>query len=149
LAIWANQVFYRRDGAWVSSELATVTQRRLAFEPDTRIFVRGVIDYVLASGELRQVEYERVGFQTAYMRCGMYGGSPDTGRFQGMRLGDLVEGDRYDVTRPESRVHLAGLDEHLCRVTYAGETVAGVYQPIDPAAYEACAAGTPGWSFLA
>lgn len=147
-AIWGNQVFHRRNGAWVSSDAASVTLRRLAFEADTRIFVRGIVDYDIASGGHKVVEYERVGFQTAYMRCGMYGGTPDTGRYPGMRVGELVEGDRYDVTNPDNRRHLSGLDEHLCRVTCDGETVLGVYQPIDPAAYEACAASTPGWRFL-
>ena len=46
------------------------------------------------------------------------------------------------------RARLAGLDEHLCRVTCDGETATGLYQPIDPTAYELCAAGRPGWAFL-
>ena len=41
-----------------------------------------------------------------------------------------------------------GLDEHQCRVTCDGETVVGIYQPIDPDAYERCAAALPRWSFL-
>ena len=41
-----------------------------------------------------------------------------------------------------------GLDEHLCRVTCDGEEATGLYQPIDPVAYERCAAGRPGWAFL-
>ena len=42
----------------------------------------------------------------------------------------------------------AGTFEHQCRVTCDREVVTGIYQPIDPDAYEACAAGRPGWSFL-
>jgi hypothetical protein len=61
---------------------------------------------------------------------------------------DVVQGDVYDVTKPENRTLLAGLDEHQCRVTCDGEVVIGIYQPIDPDAYDACAAGRPGWLFL-
>jgi hypothetical protein len=79
----------------------------------------------------------------------MYGGTPGTGTHQGAYNGpDLVEGETYDVNVPEVRATIAGLDEHLCRVTCDGEEAIGIYQPIDPAAYEACAAGRPGWAFL-
>jgi hypothetical protein len=79
----------------------------------------------------------------------MYGGTPDRGIHQGGYEGeDLVEGETYDVNRPEVRMAIAGLDEHLCRVSCNGEVTTGIYQPIDPVAYEACAAGRPGWAFL-
>ncbi|HUR75435.1 MAG TPA: hypothetical protein VMZ00_14235, partial [Sporichthya sp.] len=63
-----------------------------------------------------------------------------------------VEWDRYDVTDPKVRLALRGLDQHHCRVTETrpdGETrvTTGILQPLEPDAYEACAAGTPGWSF--
>ena len=97
----------------------------------------------------REKELSRLGDQIAFMRCGMYGGTPDKGIHQGTYVGDdVVEGDRYDVTRPEVRTFLAGLDEHQCRVTCDGETVVGVFQPIEPTAFHACEAGAPGWRFL-
>ena len=83
------------------------TDRRLRFEPDTHIFVEGIVDYTLDTGEVKQVHYERIGHQTAYLRCGMYGGTPDGGIHQGGYDGpDLVEGETYDVTQPEVRARL-------------------------------------------
>ena len=83
------------------------------------------------------------------MRCAMYGGTPDGNIHQGEYVGDgILEGDVYDVTNPDVRRHLTGLNEHQCRVTCDGETTIGVFQPVDPAAHEACVAGRPGWSLL-
>lgn len=148
-AIWGDQIMYPFGDARPGMGRARVADRRLRFEPDTHIFVEGEVDYLLDDGDVKRVHYERVGAQTAYLRCAMYGGTPDSGIHQGEYVGDdVVEGDRYDVRTPEARTHLMGLDEHLCRVTCDGETVLGIYQPIDPDAYERCAAGLPRWSFL-
>ncbi len=122
--------------------------RRLSFEEDTGLFRGGEVHYPLATGETRVVHYERIGHHTAFMRCGMYGGTPRSGIHQGAYDGPpLVEGESVDLTDPMVRRQMAGLDEHLCRVTCDGETAIGVYQTIDPAAYEACLAGREGWSF--
>ena len=73
------------------------------------------------------------------MRCGMYGGTPDKNIHHGVYVGDnVVEGDRFDVTRPEVRAQLIGLDEHQCEVTCDGETTVGILQPLEPDAYQAC-----------
>src|SRR5690348_2304424 len=107
----------------------TTVQRRLRFEPDTHIFVEAVVDYRLDTGDTMQLHFERLGYQTAYLRCGMYGGTPDGGIHQGMYVGDdVVQGDAYDVTVADNRIKLAGLDEHQCRVTHDGETTTGIYQ---------------------
>jgi hypothetical protein len=147
--LWGDRIYYpfgdRRKG---SARVGKPT-RWLRFEPDTHIFVEGIVEYPLDTGEVRKVHYERVGQQTAYLRCGMYGGTPDGDIHQGGYDGPpLVEGETYDVSEPKVRMAIAGLDEHLCRVTSGGETTLGIYQTIDPVAYEACAAGRPGWSFL-
>ena len=68
----------------------------------------------------------------------MYGGTPDKGIHQGdVRRRRRRRGRPLRRERPEARAHLAGLDEHQCRVTCDGETVVGIYQPIDPDAYRA------------
>ncbi|MDH4148461.1 MAG: hypothetical protein OEY23_25170 [Acidimicrobiia bacterium] len=148
--IWGDKVFYRfgdpRPGA---GRVANVV-RRMRFEPDTKIFLEGLVDYTLDSGETKQLHYQRLGNQTAYLRCGMYGGTPDKGIHQGGYTGEdeLVEGDAFDCNLAEVRASLVGLDEHLCRVTCDGETTTGLMQPIDPNAYNACASPTrEGWSF--
>jgi len=148
-AIWGDQILYPFGDARPGMGRIVKSDRRLRFEPGTNIFVEGEIDYTLDDGDVKRVHYERIGAQTAYLRCAMYGGTPDSGIHQGEYVGDdVVEGDDYDVNDPHSRMHLMGLDEHQCRVTCDGETVVGIYQPIDPDAYERCAAGLPRWSFL-
>ncbi len=147
--LWGDRVFYPFGDPRPGSGRVAKPSRRLRFEPDTNIFVEGVVDYTLDTGEVKQVHYERIGNQTAYLRCGMYGGTPDKGIHSGGYDGpDLIEGETYDVNQPEVRARIAGLDEHLCRVTCNGETTTGLYQPIDPTAHELCAAGRPGWAFL-
>jgi hypothetical protein len=149
--IWGDKVFYAFGDPRPGAGRIAGVNRRLRFEPETKIFVEGIVDFTLGSGEVKQLHYERIGNQTAYLRCGMYGGTPDKGIHQGGYTGDaeLVEGDVFDVNRPEVRASLVGLDEHLCRVTCDGETTTGLYQPIDPNAYHACASpNRPDWSFL-
>ncbi len=148
-AIWGNTILYRFGDAHPEMGRIVKTERRLRFEPDTQIFLEGVIDYTLETGEVKTLRYRRLGFQTAYMRCGMYGGTPDKNIYQGQHVGDnVVEGDYYDATQPEVRRRLRGLDEHHCEITCDGETTTGILQPLEPDAYNACARGRPGWKFL-
>jgi hypothetical protein len=148
-AIWGNTVLYKFGDPRPGMGTVVRTERRLRFEESTRIFSEGEIDYFLCDGSRKHVVFQRLGFQTAYMRCGMYGGTPEGNIFHGMYVGDdVVEGDCYDVTRPEIRGKLSGLNEHHCRITCDGQTTTGILQPLEPDAYEACLAGRPGWNFL-
>jgi len=56
--------------------------------------------------------------------------------------------ENYDITKPDVRRALSGLNEHHCVITCDGETTTGVIQPVEPAAYELCKAGKSGWAFL-
>jgi hypothetical protein len=80
----------------------------------------------------------------------MYGGTPESDIHQGSYDGPaFTEGETYNLHTAGTRIGIRGLDEHLCRVTRDdGSTAIGVYQTIDPVAYEACASGRPGWDFL-
>ncbi len=147
-AIWGNVVLYNFGDGRKGMGKVVKTERRLGFDPDTRLFREGIIDYVFKSGEKKQVHFRRLGDQTAFMKCGMYGGTPETNIYQGMDVGERVEGDRYDVTDPEVRKKLSGLNEHHCAITCDGETATGILQPVEPDAYEACAQGLKGWRFL-
>jgi hypothetical protein len=147
-AIWGNVVLYNFGDSRKGLGKVVKTERRMRFDPDTRIFREGIVDYTFKSGEKKQVRFERLGDQTAFMKCGMYGGTPETNIYQGMAVGERVEGDRYDVTDPETRRKLSGLNEHHCRITCDGETTTGILQPVEPDAYEACAQGLKGWRFL-
>ena len=147
--IWGNQVLYNFGDPRRGMGKVVKTERRFRFEEDTRIFLAGEIDYTLADGQLKQVRFERLGYQTAYMCCGMYGGTPDKGWHHGMSGGiDLTEGDLFDLSDPAIRIRLRGLDEHHCRIVCGDEQTTGILQPMEPDAYDACLRGEPGWSFL-
>jgi hypothetical protein len=148
--IWGDRLFYRFGDERAGAGKVKTLHRRLRFEADTHVFVEGLVDYQLSDGIEVQMHFERIGFQTVYLRCGMYGGTPDGLRYQGLYPGeDLIEGSVHDVTLPEHRAELAGLDEHTCRVTRSdGVTAVGVFQPIDPTAYEWCEFNRPGWQLL-
>jgi hypothetical protein len=147
--IWGNQVLYNFGDARPGFGRVRRVERRLRFEEGTQIFVAGEIDFTLDDGSVKRVRYERLGYQTAYMRCGLYGGTPEESLHHGMSGGvERVEGDRYDVRRPEVRLKLRGLDEHHCRIRCDGEETTGILQPLEPDAYEACMRGDPRWALL-
>lgn len=148
--LWGDRVYYPYGHARPGATRVHKPTRRLRFEPETQLFAEGIVDYRLDTGEKRQLHYERLGQQTAFLRCGMYGGTPESDIHQGSYDGpDHTEGETYDLERPEHRIFIRGLDEHLCRVsTDDGQRAIGVYQAIDPVAFELCTAGRPGWDFL-
>lgn len=148
-SLWGDRVFYGFGDTRRRFGKVTKTERRLRFDPDSRLFLEGVIDCTLETGEVRTLHCERLGSQVAFMRCGMYGGTPDGDIHQGDFVGeDVVQFDEYDVSDPRVQLLLAGLDEHQCRVTCDGQSTAGVFQPMEPDAYAACVAGKPGWALL-
>jgi len=148
-AIWGNKVLYGLGDTRPGMGEVVHVERRLAFEPDTHIFKEGVIDYLLDDDSQKRVEFRRLGNQTAYMRCGMYGGTPDKEIYQGAWLGGpMVEGDCYDLSDPAVRTRLRGLDEHHCEIRCGDEVSTGILQPLEPDAYNACARERPGWKFL-
>ena len=148
-SIWGTTVLYDYGDKRKGLGKVVKAERRLAFEEGTRIFTHGEIDYTLGDGSVKHVQFRRLGFQTAYMCCGMYGGTPDKGIYQGAYFGqDMVEGDLFDLTQPAVRSRLSGLNEHHCEIRCDGQVTTGILQPLEPDAYEACAEGRPGWSFL-
>tara|TARA_R110000772_G_C13308774_1_gene439633 strand:- start:745 stop:1887 length:1143 start_codon:yes stop_codon:yes gene_type:complete len=148
-AIWGDVVMYRYGDPRKGHGKVVKFDRRLRFEEDTHIFVEGEIDYTLDSGEVKTVKFKRLGSQTAYMKCGLYGGTPDGKIFQGDAVGDnVVHGDEYDLSNPEIRKYLSALNEHHCEISCEGEVTTGILQPLEPDAYEACKRGDKGWSLL-
>lgn len=148
-AIWGNIVLYRYGDARPGHGKVLRTERRLRFEEETHLFVEGEIDYTLDDGSVKRVHFQRLGNQTAFMKCGLYGGTPDGSKYQGLYVGDnVVEGDSYDLSVSGNRLLLRGLDEHHCRITCDGEVTTGILQPLEPDAYEACTRGDKGWALL-
>jgi hypothetical protein len=148
--LWGDRLYYPFGDSRKGFATVLKPTRRVRFEPDTQVFAEAVVDYEFGTGEKAQLHYEKIGQQTAYLRCGMYGGTPGGDIHQGGYDGpDMTEGETLDLLRPDVRIGVRGLDEHLCRVTRDdGTSVLGVYQTIDPAAYEACMSNRRGWEFL-
>lgn len=148
-AIWGAISLYRFGDERKGHGKIVDVKRRLRFDSVTKIFQEGVIDYTLSTGENKVVHFERLGNQTAYMKCGLYGGTPDGSLFQGARFETpYTEGDLYDLSDPDNRKYLTALNEHHCKITCEGEITTGILQPLEPDAYQACARGDKGWSFL-
>jgi hypothetical protein len=148
-AIWGPIVMYPFGDQRKGHGKVLKVDRRLRFDSETKLFVEGEIDYTLDSGEVKTMHYEKLGNQTAFMKCGLYGGSPDGSIFQGDYVGDdIVQGDEYDLSDPGVCKKLSALNEHHCRVTCNGKQTTGILQPLEPDAYEACVAKKPGWSLL-
>ena len=148
-SIWGNYVLRPFGDERPGMGKVLKAQRRLRFEPDTRIFLEGEIDYTLDDGSIKKVQFRRLGNQTAYMRCGLYGGTPEHQIHQGAwQGGQHVEGDCYDLAQPDVRQRLSGLNEHHCEIRCDGEVATGILQPLEPDAWQACADGKPGWAFL-
>lgn len=149
LAIWGRLVLFEYGDERPRYGKVLDVKRRLRFEEDTHIFKEGIFDYTLSTGDKKTVHFERLGNQTTYMRCALYGGTPEEGRYQGTYTDKpIVEGDKYDLSDPLVRKKLAGLNEHHCRITCDGEVSTGILQPLEPDAYEACKSGQKGWEFL-
>lgn len=148
-AIWGNKVLYGYGDARPGMGAVVHVERRLRFEEDTHIFTEGVIDYLLDDDSQKRVEFRRLGNQTAYMRCGLYGGTPDKDIHQGAWTGGvMVEGDCHDLSDPAVRSRLCGLNEHHCEIRCGDEVTTGILQPLEPDAWNACARQRPGWKFL-
>jgi len=147
VGLWGKKLLYDIDDPRPGHGTVAQVHRRLRFEPDTQQFIEGLIDLVFDDGQVRTLHLERLGSQTAYMRCGFYGGTPDKSLHHGQYDGPAhTEWDRFDVTDPGIRTQLTGLNEHHCKVTDGDHVTTGILQPVEPDAYEACLAGKPGWS---
>jgi hypothetical protein len=149
LSIWGNSVHYDFGDARPGIGKVKKVDRRWRFDADTQIFIEGESDYTLDNGVIKRVHFERLGQQSAYMKCGMYGGTPEGNIHHGMDVADgTVEGDLYDLHDPAVRLKLSGLNEHHCRITCEDFVTTGILQPLEPDAFLACRQGKPGWSLL-
>lgn len=147
VGLWGRKLLYRLDDPRPGSGSVRDVQRRLRFEPETHLFLEGIIELTFDDGTHRSLHLERLGSQIAFMRCGFYGGTPEEGLHPGEYNGPpRTEWDRFDISDPKVRLMLRGLDEHHCRVTDGTRTTTGILQPVEPDAFEACREDRPGWA---
>jgi hypothetical protein len=154
-SIWGSRCLYNiGDDKHPGAMRVVKASHRLRFDPATNHFIGGIITNTLENGEVKEIHYEQIGPQVAYLRTGGYGivpdqGSPDDRVFHGMYVGDdVVVGRTDDITDPKVTMHLAGFDDHLCVARCGDEEVVGIIECMNPVLYEMCRDGVPGFALL-
>jgi hypothetical protein len=152
-SVWLHRVLYNLGDPRPGTGRIVHQDRRLRFDPDTHLFLGGVVRNTLEGGEVKELHYRRLGSQIAFLRCGMYGGreggTPEGDIWHGQYVGDdVVTGETFDVTQPDVQRRLAGGANHHCEVTCDGETTYGLFETHDPITYEMCRDGAPGFALL-
>jgi len=153
LGIWGDHVLYNLGDPRPGAGSLIRRVHRMRFEPDTNLLVAGEVDLHFRNGDVRTMTFQRLGHQIAFLRCGLYGGpnggTPDGNLWHGMDVGDnVVGGETYDVTDPEVRRHICGLDQHHARFELDGEVTHGIVEPYDTLCYDVSRAGVMGFSLL-
>lgn len=152
-SVWGWRCLYNLGDERPGVARVTKSDYRMRFDPETKHLRGGVVVNTLDNGEVKEIHYDQIGDQVAYLRCGMYpgpeGGTPGENLYHGMYVGDeVVAGQTYDVTDPKVRVDLAGFDDHLCIARCGDETTVGILECLNPILYEMCRDGWPGFSLL-
>jgi hypothetical protein len=145
-SIWGGRVLYNLGAERAGATPLEVIEKKLRFDPVTKHLIGGVIANRLPNGEVREVVYEQIGSQCAYLRAGMYTGcnglgTPDNNFHHGMSVGERIEGETFDLNDPEVRMRIAGFEDHLMRATCNGETTVGILECQNPGIYEMASRG--------
>ena len=152
--VWGSRCLYNLgDQKNPGARRIVKADHRLRFDPETKHFLGGTFVNTLDNGVVKEIEYEQIGRQVAYLRCAGYaspqGGSPDDHFYHGMFVGeDVVTGRSDDIDDPKVRMHLAGFDDHLCQARCDGETTVGIIECMNPVLFEMCRDNAPGFSLL-
>lgn len=152
-SIWGGQVLYNVGDPQTGPRRVTPVDHKFAFDPVTKHFREGVITNQIEGGETRTLHWKLVDNMTAFLRCAGYAGpdgrgAPDGNYLHGAGVGPSQVGDVRDIADPAVRMDLAGFEDNLCLVTCDGETTVGIFECMNPALYEMCASGRPGYAFL-
>lgn len=150
-SIWGDKCLFNIGDEHTGALKVDALEHRLRFDPSSHHFIGGTIVNRLGNGDIREVHYEAIENLTAYLRCGMYSGSdgkgtPRENHHHGQVVGDRLDGESFDVTDPEVRHLIGGMEDHLCRVTCGDETVVGILECRNPVLYEMCRDGVRGYS---
>lgn len=128
----------------------TPIDRQLRFDADTGEIREAIITNVDEAGHARELHYRRLGFQSAYLRCGGYGAStPDGGGIHGIYPGeDKLYHGNYDLTDPSTRMKLGDLVDHHCEVSCGTETTYGMLECFEPLLKGVCEQNKSGFRLL-
>jgi len=153
-ALQGRRIFYNLGDSRTGTGRVEHVDHRLTFDTETRHLSGGVIRNFLSDGSIREISYEPVGHQIAHLRCAMYcgpdgQGTPDENIHHGMPLAEPVTGESYDLNDAAVRLRIGGFDDRLVRATCDGEAAVGILECRNPALYDMCRLGIPGFGFLA
>jgi hypothetical protein len=138
-SIWGPRMLFNiGDMEHPQAAPVKVLEQKLRFDPVTRHLIGGIVVNQLPSGEAREVQYEPIGEQCAYLRAAGYTGcnglgTPEGNLHHGMPVGTLVSGETYDLSDPEVRIRIEGFEDRLVRATCNGETTVGILESRNPA----------------
>lgn len=151
-AIWGAQILYPLASP-KRPILVDTLKSEFAFDSETRHFREGIVTNRQADGEIKTLHYKAIDQMTAYLRCAGYAGpdgrgSPTGNYLHGIGTGPSLVCDAHDLSDSRTRIDIAGFEDQLCLVTCDGEEAIGIFECQNPALYEMCKAGVPGFSFL-
>jgi hypothetical protein len=152
IGFWGDHLLYNLGDERGRSDTLRGREHRLRFEPEINLLRSGEVDLIFGDGTVRTMMFERLGNQTAFLRCGMYGGpnggTPDGDLWHGMGVGEGVSGETYDTNDPQVRARICGLDQHHARFELDGEVAYGISETYDTLCYEIAKARRLGFSLL-
>lgn len=138
-SIWGSRVLFNiGDAEHPRAMPVKVLDHKLRFDPITKHLLGGIVVNQLHNGEVREVHYEPIGEQCAYLRAGGYDGcnglgTPEGNLHHGMPVGTLISGETYDLSDPAVRMRIEGFEDRLVRATCNGETTVGILESRNPA----------------
>lgn len=153
-ALFGHRVIYNLgDPVHQRASTAQILESRVKFDPVTKHLIGGVVVNKFATGEIREIHYEALGLNCAYLRTGGYSGcnglgTPGDNIHHGMAVGERVDGDTYDLRDPGVRQHLEGFENLLVRATCNGETGLGILESRNPGLHAMASRGI-GYSLMA
>lgn len=151
-AIWGAQALYPIDSPKRPGPIETI-KSQFAFAPETRHFREGIVTNRHSDGEVKTLHYKAIDHMTAYLRCAGYAapdgrGSPLGNYLHGAATGPSLVCETHDISDARTRIAIGGFEDQLCIVTCNGEETIGIFECQNPALYQMCKAGVPGFSFL-
>jgi hypothetical protein len=145
--VWGSKWLYDLGDKRAGIRLIEVVSQRLRFDSASKHLIGGVVVNRLPTGEIREVHYEQIGQQCAYLRAAGYPGptglgTPEHNFHHGMNVGERIDSETYDLTAPAVRKRIAGFEDHLVRATCDGKTTVGILECRNPAIYAMAKAGS-------
>jgi hypothetical protein len=149
-SLWGAKMMHPIGSERAGAGRIQSVNRKLRFDKDTGEFREGVFTNIDSQGKTHELHFRRLGYQSAYLRCGGYGHStPDGGGTHGIYPGqDTLYGGCLNLNDVAVRRSLGHLTDHHCEVSCGNETTAGLLECYEPFLRTSCEQGRPGFAFM-